>query len=180
VVRLCIGSDRRWSSATAVGGIDEYTRKCLRVTIPVCRSGQARTHPQPTNATRRCLRSGVRGKDRSSLARTIRCKDAVRRHRQPLGEWLCRVGRRQATRRTIESRVVLELTGGLLGDRPLATGLQPLPHPQSIELSGPRCVCGSPVFFQLRLRLSLENTAELLNPGSLTQTGTKAGGGQMP
>ena len=34
------------------------------------------------------------------------------------------------------------------------------------------------VFFQLRLRLSLQNTAELLNPDSLTQTGTKMGGGQ--
>jgi len=33
------------------------------------------------------------------------------------------------------------------------------------------------VFFQLRLRLSLQNTAELLNPDSLTQTGTKTGGG---
>ena len=32
------------------------------------------------------------------------------------------------------------------------------------------------VFFQLRLRLSLQNTAELLNPDSLTQTGTKTGG----
>jgi hypothetical protein len=32
------------------------------------------------------------------------------------------------------------------------------------------------VFFQLRLRLSLQNTAELLNPNSLTQTGTKTGG----
>ena len=32
------------------------------------------------------------------------------------------------------------------------------------------------VFFQLRLRLSLQNTAELLNSNSLTQTGTKTGG----
>ncbi len=51
------------------------------------------------------------------------------------------VGGRQATRRTLESRVVLELGGGLLGDRPLATGLQPLPHPQCIELSDPRRIC---------------------------------------
>ena len=36
------------------------------------------------------------------------------------------------------------------------------------------------VFFQLRLRLSLQNTAELLNPDSLTQTGTKTGVGQDP
>jgi len=35
------------------------------------------------------------------------------------------------------------------------------------------------VFFQLRLRLSLQNTAELLNPDFLTQTGTKMGGGQL-
>jgi len=32
------------------------------------------------------------------------------------------------------------------------------------------------VFFQLRLRLSLQNTAELLNPDSLTQLGTNFGG----
>ena len=36
------------------------------------------------------------------------------------------------------------------------------------------------VFFQLRLRLSLQNTAELLNPDSLTQTGTKTGGWSDP
>ena len=36
------------------------------------------------------------------------------------------------------------------------------------------------VFFQLRLRLSLQNTAELLNPNSLTQTGTKTGGWSGP
>ena len=30
----------------------------------------------------------------------------------------------------------------MLGDRPLATGLQPLPHPHCIELSDPRRVCG--------------------------------------
>ena len=36
------------------------------------------------------------------------------------------------------------------------------------------------VFFQLRLRLSLQNTAELLNPDSLTQTGTKTGGWSLP
>ena len=60
--------------------------------------------------------------------------------------------------------------------RPLATGLQPLPHPQCIELSDPRRVCGSPVFCQLRLRLSLQNTVTLTNSHSLTQTGTKTGG----
>jgi hypothetical protein len=32
-----------------------------------------------------------------TLARTIRCKDAVHRQGQPLGKWLCRVGGRQAT-----------------------------------------------------------------------------------
>ena len=32
------------------------------------------------------------------------------------------------------------------------------------------------MFFRLRLRLSLQNTAELLNPDSLTQLGTKIGG----
>ena len=32
------------------------------------------------------------------------------------------------------------------------------------------------VFFRLRLRLSLQNTAELLNPDSLTHPGTKPGG----
>ena len=32
------------------------------------------------------------------------------------------------------------------------------------------------LFFWLRLRLNLENTAELLNSDSLTQTGTKTGG----
>ena len=36
------------------------------------------------------------------------------------------------------------------------------------------------MFFQLRLRLSLQNTAELLNPNSLTQTGTKTGGWSPP
>ena len=48
---------------------------------------------------------------------------------------------------------------------------------QSVFLPAGR-VCGSPVFFQLRLRLSLQNTAELLNPDPLTQTGTKTGGQQ--
>ena len=33
------------------------------------------------------------------------------------------------------------------------------------------------MFLRLRLRFSLENTAELLNPDSFTQTGTKTGGG---
>ena len=33
------------------------------------------------------------------------------------------------------------------------------------------------VFFRLRLRLSLQNTAELLNPDSFTQLGTNFGGG---
>ena len=31
------------------------------------------------------------------------------------------------------------------------------------------------VFFRLRLRLSLQNTADLLNPDSLTKTGTMTG-----
>ena len=35
------------------------------------------------------------------------------------------------------------------------------------------------VFFRLRLRLSLQNTAELLNPDSLTQTSTPTGGGPV-
>ena len=43
---------------------------------------------------------------------------------------------------TFEPRVVLELSGSLLGDRPLATGLKPSPHPQCIGLSDPRRVCG--------------------------------------
>ena len=34
------------------------------------------------------------------------------------------------------------------------------------------------VFIRISLRLSLQNTAELLDPNSLTQTGTKTGGGQ--
>ena len=120
----------------------DFPGRAGRVAIPVCRSGQARTHSQPTNATRRCPRSRVRSESRSPLAGSSGGWNVVYRQRQPLGEWLCRVGGRQATRRTLESRVVLELGGGLLGDRPLATGLQPLPHPQCIELSGPCCVCG--------------------------------------
>ena len=90
----------------------------------------------------RSLLKLLQGKSGSLILRTIRCKDVVHRQRQPWGEWLCRVLQRQATRRTLESRVVLELGGGLLGDRPLATGLQPLPHPHCIELSDPRRVCG--------------------------------------
>ena len=35
------------------------------------------------------------------------------------------------------------------------------------------------VFFQLRLRLSLQNTTKLLNPDSLTQTGPKTGVGHF-
>ena len=36
------------------------------------------------------------------------------------------------------------------------------------------------MFFRLRLRLRLQNTADSLNPDSLTQPGTKIGGGTTP
>ena len=36
------------------------------------------------------------------------------------------------------------------------------------------------VFFRLRLRHRLQNTVELTNPDSLTQTGTKSGGWSAP
>jgi len=62
--------------------IDEYTRECLAIEVARSFTAQdvtgvlqylfaVRGTPQPTNAARRCPRSGVRGKDGSSLARTI-------------------------------------------------------------------------------------------------------------
>ena len=70
--------------------------------------------------------------------------------------------------RTFEPGIVPELGGSALGDRPLATGLQPPPHPQCIELPNPRRVCDRLCSSGYGYAFASRTQPNYLTPDSLT------------
>ena len=130
--------------------IDEYTRECLA--IEGARSFTAQDvigvlqylfavrgtpqHIRSDNGPEFVAKTVRRWLQRADVGTLFIAKGS------PWENGYVRVDGRQASWRTLEPRVVLESGGSPLGDRPLATGLQPPPHPQCIELPDPRRVCG--------------------------------------